>query len=103
LPSIAHSFTGTNVLAGMARVFVFEPAQGIQASLLRTLRSFPDEAMNKQPKERSKMYFLLAWLHAVIQERLRCVMRLHSARARACVRGCWWAGAGERGWQCLLH
>lgn len=60
-----------NSLIRNARVFVFEPPQGIQASLLRTLRSFPDDAMNKQPKERSKLYFLLAWLHAVIQERLR--------------------------------
>lgn len=29
--------------------------------------------MNKTPNERSRLYFLLAWFHAVIQERLRYV------------------------------
>ena len=29
--------------------------------------------MNKQPLERSRLYFLLAWLHAIVQERLRYV------------------------------
>ena len=29
--------------------------------------------MNKIPNERSRLYFLLAWFHAVIQERLRYV------------------------------
>jgi dynein heavy chain 1 len=55
-----------------SRVFVFEPAAGVKANLMRTLQSFPD-SMSKNPAERSRMYFLLAWMHAVVQERLRYV------------------------------
>lgn len=29
--------------------------------------------MDKHPVERSRLYFLLAWFHAVIQERLRYI------------------------------
>ena len=29
--------------------------------------------MSKAPHERSRIYFLLAWMHAVVQERLRYV------------------------------
>ena len=54
-----------------SRVFVFEPASGVKAGLLRTLNSFPPEQISRAPAERGKLYFLIAWLHAVIQERLR--------------------------------
>jgi dynein heavy chain 1, cytosolic len=37
-----------------------------------TCYSFPD-TMNKPPGERARIYFLLAWMHAVVQERLRYV------------------------------
>ena len=29
--------------------------------------------MMKQPSERARLYFLLAWFHAIVQERLRYV------------------------------
>lgn len=29
--------------------------------------------MNRQPQQRSRLYFLLAWFHAIIQERVQCV------------------------------
>jgi hypothetical protein len=29
--------------------------------------------MNRVPVQRSKLYFLLAWFHAIIQERVQCV------------------------------
>ena len=35
--------------------------------------SFSSLRMNKIPNERSRLYFLLAWFHAIIQERLRYV------------------------------
>eukprot|EP00730_Choanoeca_flexa_P004836 TRINITY_DN11816_c0_g3_i1.p1 TRINITY_DN11816_c0_g3~~TRINITY_DN11816_c0_g3_i1.p1 ORF type:complete len:1768 (+),score=556.53 TRINITY_DN11816_c0_g3_i1:318-5306(+) len=54
-----------------ARVFVYEPASGIKASLLRALQSIPPADMAREPVERSRVHMLLAWLHAVIVERLR--------------------------------
>lgn len=60
-------------LLRLGRCFVFEPPPGIKANLLRTLSVIPTQRMNKAPNERSKLYFLLAWLHAIVQERLRYV------------------------------
>lgn len=39
--------------------------------MLRTFSSIPVSRMCKSPNERARLYFLLAWFHAVIQERLR--------------------------------
>lgn len=51
---------------------VFEPAVGIKASLLRTYKTVLSPARcDKAPAERSRLHFLLGWLHAVILERLR--------------------------------
>ncbi|XP_030854690.1 cytoplasmic dynein 1 heavy chain 1 [Strongylocentrotus purpuratus] len=52
------------------RIFVFEPPPGVKANLLRTFSTVPVSRMNKAPSERARLYFLLAWLHAIIQERL---------------------------------
>uniref|UniRef100_A0A1I8II96 Dynein heavy chain, cytoplasmic n=1 Tax=Macrostomum lignano TaxID=282301 RepID=A0A1I8II96_9PLAT len=60
----------TNIIR-TARVFVFEPPAGLKASLMRTLSAIPPQRMSKAPAERSRLYFLLAWFHAVVQERLR--------------------------------
>eukprot|EP01088_Endostelium_zonatum_P017115 TRINITY_DN4896_c0_g2_i4.p1 TRINITY_DN4896_c0_g2~~TRINITY_DN4896_c0_g2_i4.p1 ORF type:complete len:1566 (-),score=517.57 TRINITY_DN4896_c0_g2_i4:241-4938(-) len=54
-----------------SQIFVFEPPPGIKANLLHTFNSIPSERMERLPIERSKLYFLLAWFHAVITERLR--------------------------------
>jgi dynein heavy chain 1 len=43
----------------------------VQACLKRTLNSFNPEEMHQEPAERGRMYLLVAWLHAVLQERLR--------------------------------
>ena len=64
--------TPSNLLR-LGRTFVIEPPPGIKANLLRTLSVIPTSRMNKQPHERSRLYFLLAWLHAIVQERLRYV------------------------------
>uniref|UniRef100_A0A8C1TYY4 Cytoplasmic dynein 1 heavy chain 1 n=1 Tax=Cyprinus carpio TaxID=7962 RepID=A0A8C1TYY4_CYPCA len=53
------------------RIFVFEPPPGMKANMLRTFSSIPVARMCKSPNERARLYFLLAWFHAVIQERLR--------------------------------
>jgi len=51
---------------------VQEPPSGIKSSLLRSYRTvFQPERTNKAPCERARLYFLVAWLHAVIIERLR--------------------------------
>lgn len=53
------------------RILVFEPPPGIKANLLRTFNTIPASRMMKTPNERSRLYFLLAWFHAIVQERLR--------------------------------
>ncbi|CAJ0587205.1 unnamed protein product, partial [Mesorhabditis spiculigera] len=53
------------------RVVVFEPATGLKANLLRSLTSIPAARLSKAPAERSRLYLLLCWVHALIQERLR--------------------------------
>ncbi|KNC81234.1 hypothetical protein SARC_06435 [Sphaeroforma arctica JP610] len=58
-------------LLRMSRIVTLEPPPGIRASLLQTLHGIPTERMDRQPAERSRVYFLLAWLHALVQERLR--------------------------------
>lgn len=49
-----------------ARKFVYEPAAGVKASILRTLQGLP-ETISAEPVERGRVFLLLAWLHAVIQ------------------------------------
>jgi len=53
------------------RVFTYEPPPGIRANLLRTFATISAARMMKPPNERARMYFLLAWFHAIVQERLR--------------------------------
>jgi len=60
-------------LLRMSNVLIFEPPVGIKSSLIRTFSRLPPERVNKAPVERSRLYFLLAWFHAVVLERLRYV------------------------------
>lgn len=53
------------------RVLVFEPPPGIRANLLRTFSAVGASRMMRAPSERARIYFLLAWFHAVVQERVR--------------------------------
>ncbi|XP_066987022.1 dynein heavy chain, cytoplasmic isoform X2 [Macrobrachium rosenbergii] len=53
------------------RVFVFEPPPGIRANLLRTFSTVPASRMMRAPSERARLYFIMAWFHAITQERLR--------------------------------
>lgn len=58
-------------LLRVGHVFVYESPPGIKANLLRTFSNIPREKLEEEPIERGRLYFLLAWFHAVVQERLR--------------------------------
>ncbi|XP_053373809.1 cytoplasmic dynein 1 heavy chain 1-like isoform X4 [Mercenaria mercenaria] len=60
----------TNLLRA-GRVFTFEPPPGVSANLLRTFSTIPATRMCREPNERARLYFLLAWFHAIVQERMR--------------------------------
>uniref|UniRef100_A0A914WXS1 AAA+ ATPase domain-containing protein n=1 Tax=Plectus sambesii TaxID=2011161 RepID=A0A914WXS1_9BILA len=53
------------------RIFVFEPPPGVKANLLRTFSTISAPRMSKAPAERARLYFMLSWFHAIVQERLR--------------------------------
>lgn len=59
-----------------ARALIFEPAPGIRANLLESLAAgntttATNTRRSAKPTERGRLHFLLAWLHAVVVERLR--------------------------------
>lgn len=58
-----------------SRVLMYEQPAGIRANMRDTLTSLPDKAV-QQPVEKARVHFLLAFLHAVVQERLRYAPRL---------------------------
>jgi len=58
-------------LLRLCSIVLFEPPMGIKSSLQRMFRALSPERVNRAPAERGRLYFLLAWLHAVILERLR--------------------------------
>jgi dynein heavy chain 1 len=55
------------------RVLMNEPPPGIRANILDSLRSLTPARLSTGPAEKTRIYFLLAWFHAVVQERLRYV------------------------------
>ena len=59
-------------LIRLSRVYVFEPPSGLRASLRRSFAQvLPPERTDRQPVERCRLHFLLAFLHAIVLERLR--------------------------------
>lgn len=70
MTSEIHPKLPANLLR-MAQVLVFEPPPGIKANLQHSFLSIPASRMDRSPIERSRMYFIMAWFHAVVQERLR--------------------------------
>eukprot|EP01116_Phalansterium_solitarium_P005286 TRINITY_DN1679_c0_g1_i1.p1 TRINITY_DN1679_c0_g1~~TRINITY_DN1679_c0_g1_i1.p1 ORF type:complete len:4594 (-),score=1709.56 TRINITY_DN1679_c0_g1_i1:318-14099(-) len=70
LTSEIHPKLPANLLR-QSQVLVFEPPPGIKANLQHTFSQVHTARMDALPVERSRIYFLLAWLHAVLQERLR--------------------------------
>lgn len=53
------------------RVLMNEPPPGIRANILESLRTITPDRLKSGPAEKTRLYFLLAWFHAVVQERLR--------------------------------
>jgi len=60
-------------LVRMSEVVVVESASGIKANLQRFLAGIPSSRMQKGPVQRARLYGLLGWVHAVIQERSRYI------------------------------
>lgn len=58
-----------------SRVLMYEQPAGIRANMRDSLSSLPDQAV-QQPVEKARVHFLLSYLHAVVQERLRYAPRL---------------------------
>ena len=58
-----------------SRVLLYEQPAGIRANMRDSLSSVPDKAV-QQPVEKARIHFLLSYLHAVVQERLRYAPKL---------------------------
>lgn len=58
-------------LLRQAQVFSFEPPPGVKANLQHSLAAMAKDRAERAPIERTRMYFMLAWFHAITQERLR--------------------------------
>lgn len=56
-----------------SRLIMNEPPPGIKANLLDSLGSIQSSRLSQGPAEKIRLYFLLAWFHAIVQERLRYV------------------------------
>jgi dynein heavy chain 1 len=54
-----------------SRIIMNEPPPGVRANLLDTLRGISHARLQTGPAEKARLYFLLSWFHAVVQERLR--------------------------------
>ena len=59
-------------LLRVGEVVVVEPPIAMHTNLFRTFSSIPIDRMMKAPQEeRTRLFFLLAWLHVVVQGRQR--------------------------------
>jgi len=56
-----------------SRLIMNEPPPGVKANLLDSLQTISPQRLSQGPAEKVRLYFLLAWFHAVVQERLRYV------------------------------
>lgn len=54
-----------------SRIIMNEPAPGVRAALLDSLQSIGELDGENEPAETSRLFFLLSWFHAVVQERSR--------------------------------
>eukprot|EP01113_Clastostelium_recurvatum_P011812 TRINITY_DN1605_c0_g1_i1.p1 TRINITY_DN1605_c0_g1~~TRINITY_DN1605_c0_g1_i1.p1 ORF type:complete len:4689 (+),score=1530.43 TRINITY_DN1605_c0_g1_i1:285-14351(+) len=72
MSSEIHPHLPANLLR-QCHILTHEPPPGIKANLQHSFGAlwFGAARMDRAPVERSRLYFLLAWFHAVIQERLR--------------------------------
>lgn len=56
-----------------SQIIMFEAPWGVKASMQSTFKATPTERICKLPVERSRIYFLLSWVHAILQERERFI------------------------------
>lgn len=68
----ANPVIPVNILR-QSRLLMNEPPPGVKANLLDSLRNIPAARLAQGPTEKARLYFILAWFHAVVQERLRYV------------------------------
>lgn len=61
----------STALLRRSEIIVFESSSGLKANLQRFYLNIPVQRLEKQPVERGRLYSLLAWFNAVVQERLR--------------------------------
>jgi dynein heavy chain 1, cytosolic len=54
-----------------SRIIMAEPATGIRANILDSLQGLSPSQVSSGPSEKGRLLFLLAYLHAVLVERLR--------------------------------
>ncbi|KAF9514869.1 hypothetical protein BS47DRAFT_1392131 [Hydnum rufescens UP504] len=66
----ANPVIPVNILR-QSRVIMNELPLGIKANLLDSLRGISSSRLTQGPTEKIRLYFILAWFHAVVQERLR--------------------------------
>lgn len=57
-------------LIRISRFLTFEPPPGVKPCLTRAFNIVSKTRFSTNPRERSKIYFLLAWIHSLIIERL---------------------------------
>ena len=62
-----------STLLRMSDIVYIEESTGIKANLTRFFKGISQVRFEKPPVERSRLYMLLAWLHAIVHERLRYV------------------------------
>jgi dynein heavy chain 1 len=70
LTSEIHPKLPSALLRG-SEVLVYEASTGVKANILRFYNSISPERTDRKPAERCRLYGLLCWFNAVVQERLR--------------------------------
>jgi dynein heavy chain 1, cytosolic len=55
------------------RIVICEQTKGVYSTIIDSLHSIPDEIKSTGPVEKRRILFMLAWLHAVLVERLRYI------------------------------
>lgn len=70
MSSEIHPGLPTNLVCH-SNTLMFESPPGIRSSLLQSFSEMDAAAVNRRPIERARLYLLAAWLHALVQERMR--------------------------------
>lgn len=69
--SMEHNDKVPSNLIRMSNCIIFEPPVGLKPALIRSFSTLVPEVVNKAPKVRARLQFLLTWLHSIVLERLR--------------------------------